>query len=41
MTVYIVMYRGVIEGVFDSYEKAVCSKYGDRYSAEIIEEKVL
>jgi hypothetical protein len=41
MKVYIVMFGGVVCGVYDSYEKAFCSKYGDRYSAEIIEREVL
>jgi len=41
MKVYIVMFAGVVRGVYDSYEKAVCSEYGDRYSTEILEQEVL
>lgn len=41
MTVYIVVYRGTIYGVFDSREKASASEYGDLYDTEIIERTVM
>ena len=37
MTVYIVVYRGTIYGVYDSYEKARSAEYGDLYEAKILE----
>ena len=40
MKVYIVNYRGTIYGVFDSYEKAVASEYGDLYDTNIIEMEI-
>lgn len=40
MTVYIVVYRGTVYGVFDSMEKALASEYGDLYDASILERKV-
>ena len=39
--VYVVVFAGIVRGVYDSYEKAVCYKYGDRYSVEILEQEVL
>ena len=41
MTVYIVMYQGVIIGVFDSEEKARSSELADMYDSRIIERVVL
>ena len=41
MKVYIVMFAGVVRGVYDSYEKAVSSDYGDLYDAEILEQVVM
>ncbi len=41
MTVYIVVYRGTVYGVYDSREKAVASEYSDLYDAEILERAVL
>jgi hypothetical protein len=41
MTVYIVVYRGTVYGVYDSREKALASEYGDLYDAEILERAVL
>lgn len=40
MTVYIVVYRGTVYGVYDSREKAVASEYGDLYDSEILEKEV-
>lgn len=40
MTVYIVVYRGTVYGVYDSREKALASEYGDLYDAEILEREV-
>ena len=40
MTVYIVVYRGTLYGVYDSREKAVASEYGDLYDVEILEREV-
>lgn len=40
MTVYIVVYRGTIYGVFDSREKAIESEYGDLYDTYIFEQEV-
>ncbi len=41
MTVYIVVYRGTVYGVFDTKEKALASEYGDLYDTNIIERAVL
>jgi hypothetical protein len=40
MTVYIVVYRGTVYGVFDSMEKALASEYGDLYDANILRRTV-
>jgi hypothetical protein len=40
MTVYIVVYRGTVYGVFDSKEKALASQYGDLYDTVILETEV-
>ena len=40
MTVYIVVYRGTIYGVYDSREKALASEYGDLYDTNILEREV-
>jgi len=40
MTVYIVVYRSTVYGVYDSREKALASEYGDLYNAEILEREV-
>ncbi len=40
MVVYIVVYRGTIYGVYDSYEKARSSEYGDLYDTTILEQEV-
>ncbi len=40
MTVYIVVYRGTVYGVYDSREKALASEYGDLYDANILERTV-
>jgi len=40
MTVYIVVYRGTVYGVFDSKEKALVSQYGDLYDTVILEAEV-
>ena len=41
MTVYIVVYRGTVYGVYDSREKATASEYGDLYDTEILEREVV
>jgi len=40
VTVYIVVFRGTVYGVFDSKEKAMASKYGDLYDTVILETEV-
>ena len=40
MKVYIVNYRGTVYGVFDSFEKARASEYGDHYDTMILERNV-
>lgn len=41
VTVYIVVYRGTVYGVYDTREKATASVYGDLYDTEILEREVL